>query len=69
MAATKLKQPTHGGARPGAGTKPAEGGPFTAMIKFRCTEEQKEKFDEHLGAGFLRGKIDEVPAKKRKVVA
>lgn len=61
-----------GGAREGAGRKPAvAGAPATATVSVKVSEEQKEKLRLLGGAQWVRDKIDEVKltAASRKVLA
>lgn len=50
-------RPGTGGARPGAGRKPT-GTAMTASIVVRCHPDQRDYFNEHIGAEWLRKTVD-----------
>lgn len=51
-------RPGTGGARAGAGRKPADNA-MTASIVVRCHPEQRDYFNQHMGAEWLRKMVDE----------
>lgn len=61
MATTQAKS-KRGGARPNSGPKPT-GNAMTAYIVVRCHKEQRDYFNEQIGADWLRKTVD----KKRSV--